>query len=236
MQKFVLVGFAGSQGSGKSSLLDSVKLELELLGNSVVVIPHKFSRELQSELGADSLLDALGYSLQSKHAFQDKLLTKFAQYFERLTYFLEELAKGSVNISSLMNPPIKDFPYGKDVFILYERTYLDIAAYSALYEMQCSEEEHVDAPLMNQVEHSALEYMQRLSNSSLNIKSLMINVPPLPDTFWQEDKNRAPRETINFIDEYIKKALSVGNIQHHRLSSVKIDERTEECTSYILQG
>lgn len=203
-----VIGLSGAQGGGKSSLL------IELHNRGWLLDQFRVSRAVQAELGWYNLEHVMG-AWDNMVTFQQEV---FKQKFNRdLTLSLQcphefyGQRKGPQDIT--LTP--KDNDYKNDI-ILTERTFADLAAYTALWVWK-----HVDkgSITLNGASLFLTQYLADCTRAHKQVYTGTLILPYMDHVAWQVDLHRAKKQDIDAVQEDIERFLERKlPIDHRKLA------------------
>lgn len=173
-----VVGLSGAQGAGKSTLLK------ELMARGWQLDQFRVSRAVQEQLGWSTLENVM-------------------ESWDTMVRFQEEVFKQKFDHDSLLvQAADTDNPSG---IILTERTFADIAAYTAQWTWR-----HVDrgnVPLNDAINFLA-GYLTGCSFAQCQVYAGTILLPYMAEVVpWENDLNRAPLSDVDAIMEDIERFM-----------------------------
>lgn len=164
-----LISLSGPQGGGKTTLLDGLK------ERGIVVDDFKVSRQVQKELGWESLSNVLE-SPSTMMEFQVKV---------RDVKYVRELENKERTDAEI---------------ILTERSFADIASYTQLWSWELADSGKWE--VQDAVEF-LVGYVERCRQNQ-NVYNGTIYLPSMPHVMWQADPHRAEKKHIEFVTEQLE--------------------------------
>ena len=196
-----LIGLSGPQGGGKSTLLEG------LAKKGIVVDDFKVSRQVQKELGWETLANVLE-SPKTMMQFQAKV--RDVKYVREL----ENKARTDADI------------------ILTERTFADIATYTQLWSWELA-----DSGKWNKYDamEFLIDYVDTCRENQ-KVYSGNILLPSMPHVKWQADPHRATENHIKFValqlEEFFKRA-NPSTVPVFRITEGSVDGRINQVYDWI---
>lgn len=196
-----LIGLSGPQGGGKSTLLKGLE------ERGVVVDDFKVSRQVQKELGWESLANVLE-SPKTMMAFQAKI--RDVKYVREL----ENKARTDVDI------------------ILTERSFADIATYTQLWSWELADSGKWE---VEDAVQFLVDYTDRCRENQL-VYSGNIYLPSMPHVAWQADPHRAQQQHIEFVSKQLEAFFELAHprsIPVFKVTEGSVSGRVEQVYEWI---
>lgn len=196
-----LIGLSGPQGGGKSTLLEG------LAKKGIVVDDFKVSRQVQKELGWETLANVLE---SPKTMMQFQVKVRDVKYVREL----ENKARTDADI------------------ILTERTFADIATYTQLWSWELA-----DSGKWNKYDamEFLIDYVD-MCRENQSVYSGNILLPSMPHVQWQADPHRATENHIKFValqlEEFFKRA-NPSTVPVFRITEGSVDGRINQVYEWI---
>lgn len=196
-----LIGLSGPQGGGKSTLLEG------LAKKGIVVDDFKVSRQVQKELGWETLANVLE---NPKTMMQFQVKVRDVKYVREL----ENKARTDADI------------------ILTERTFADIATYTQLWSWELA-----DSGKWNKYDamEFLVDYVD-MCRENQSVYSGNILLPSMPHVQWQADPHRATENHIKFValqlEEFFKRA-NPSTVPVFRITEGSVDGRINQVYDWI---
>lgn len=196
-----LIGLSGPQGGGKTTLLNGLK------DKSIVVDDFKVSREVQKQLGWDSLSQVME-SPDTMMAFQAKV--RDVKYVREL----ENAARTDVDM------------------ILTERTFADIATYTQLWSWEL-----VDAgkwEVKDAIEF-LVGYVE-LCKSNQKVYAGNLILPAMPHIKFEADPHRAEKRHIEFVAEQLDRFFDLAHprtVPTFKITEPSVDGRVAQVNAWL---
>jgi predicted ATPase len=196
-----VVGLSGPQGGGKTTLLNGLK------DKGIYVDDFKVSRQVQKELGWDSLSNVLT---------DPKTMMQFQAKVRDVKYVRE-----------LENKANTDYD-----IILTERTFADIASYTQLWCWELADSGKWE---VQEAVEFLVSYVDMCKNNQ-NVYSGNLLLPSMPHVAWQADPHRAEKAHIEFVTEQLDRFFDLAhprNIPVFRITEGSVDGRINQTYEWI---
>lgn len=196
-----VIGLSGPQGSGKTTLLNGLK------GVGIHVDDFKVSREVQKQLGWDSLERVLE-EVDTMMEFQSTILNVKREREE------QNRARTDVDI------------------ILTERTFADIAVYTQLWSFELA---HIGKWSLDRAMGFAADFMSDCADLQTNYAGNLI-LPFMQHIAWQADPHRAQRHQVEFVDnelDHFFRVMHPKSVPVFTLTQGSIPGRIEQVHEWI---
>lgn len=222
-----VVGLSGAQGGGKSSLL------IELQTRGWRLDQFRVSRAVQAELGWDSL-DRVMDSPETMIEFQNEV---FKQKFNhdlvlcvKGSHEFEAVRKQGGGITCEADPERAH----RNEFILTERTFADIWAYTSLWTWRFHEQGKLT---FNEAIGFLTGYTQKCADAQNQIYSGVLLLPYMPAVVhWENDPNRASRSDVDSVYEdvqrFVERKMPVG-AKRLTITTKTIAERADQVEIFL---
>lgn len=226
-----VVGLSGAQGGGKSSLL------IELENRGWRLDKFRVSRAVQAQLGWEKL-DTVMESWETMTTFQNEVFKQ--KYNHDLTlsvkgsHEFESVGKqnpdGLRGITCEADPELNH----RNEFILTERTFADIAAYTTMWTWRHVDRGNVD---LNTGTQFLSSYLTGCAHAHRQIYAATLLLPYMPDVIkWEEDPNRASRNDVDTVYEDVERFLERKlPIDHKRLTiyAKSVPDRATQVETFL---
>lgn len=180
-----VIGLSGAQGGGKSSLLG------ELQERDWVIDQFRVSRAVQAQLGWASLDNVLK-GPQTMMDFQNAVLKQKLMHDYRLAC-----------VTNMVEHLGHQVPVDKSTVVLTERTYADICAYTTHWTWELH---HQGKWTLSEASEFLHDFVRQCNLAQEQCYSGVLLLPYMPDVItWEEDPNRAKRETVDQIYEGVER-------------------------------
>jgi len=196
-----LIGLSGPQGGGKTTLLEGLK------DKGIVVDDFKVSREVQKQLGWDSLSNVME-SPETMMAFQAKV--RDVKYVREL----ENIERKDVDI------------------IMTERTFADIVTYTQLWTWELVDSGKWE---LGEAIRFLMDYV-KLCSENQKVYSGNLILPSMPHVRFQADPHRADQRHIDFVSTQMDRffeEVHPRNIPYKKIKSLSVEDRVEESYHWI---
>lgn len=196
-----VVGLSGPQGGGKTTLLNGLK------DHGIIVDDFKVSREVQKQLGWDSLSQVME-SPETMMQFQAKV--RDVKYVREL----ENKARTDVDM------------------ILTERTFADVASYTQLW---CWELTEAGKWTIGEAIEFLLGYVHQCQEYQLVYAGNLI-LPSMPHVQFQADPHRAEKKHIDFVTEQMDRFFDLAHprtVPTFKITEGSIKGRIDQAYEWI---
>lgn len=196
-----IIGFTGSHGTGKSTLLEELRRTFAQT-DDVVIDTHSVSRESQAQLGAGAALVDIVNDLDRMMALQNIILQKKSDHLTKLRS---------------ANPDAR--------FILTDRSPVDFVAYTCLWIEQNLKEQEPPEYVARWLKAYVSECLVDVSQQYSAVVYFPANRFP-----FVSEAARGSAETHTRHDQLTSKTLAIAHVEVVTLDSVALsDRRVEVC-------
>ena len=196
-----LIGLSGPQGGGKTTLLNGLKEK------GICVDDFKVSREVQKQLGWESLLNVMK---------DPATMMQFQVKVRDVKYVRELENKARTDCE----------------FILTERTFADISSYTQLWCWELVDQQKWE--ISEAIEF--LVGFTELCRSNQQVYAGNLMLPSMPHVAWQADPHRAEKKHIEFFNEQIERFFDLAHprtVPIFRITEGSVDGRIEQTYNWI---
>lgn len=222
-----VVGLSGAQGGGKSSLL------IELENRRWRLDKFRVSRAVQAQLGWETL-DNVMSSPQTMMEFQEEVFRQ--KYNHDLTlsvkgwHEFEGVGKQNGSITCEADPEHDH----RNEFILTERTFADIWAYTSLWTWKFHEQGKLT---FDESLKFLSSYTKKCADAQNLIYSAVMVLPYMPDVVaWVNDPNRAKREDVDTVFEDVERFVERKqpiDSKKLRINTKSVAERADQVETFL---
>lgn len=196
-----LIGLSGPQGGGKTTLLNGLK------GEGIIVDDFKVSREVQRQLGWETLSQVME-SPETMMKFQAKV--RDVKYVREL----QNIQRTDADI------------------ILTERTFADVASYTQLWAWELVDQGKWS---VSDAIEFLLGYVD-LCKANQKVYTGNLILPAMPHIQWQADPHRAEKKHIEFVTEQMDRFFDLAHprdIPVFRITEGTVAGRIAEVNTWI---
>ena len=196
-----VIGLSGPQGGGKSTLLEGLK------NKGIVVDDFKVSREVQKQLGWDTLENVLT---------DPKTMMTFQVKVRDVKYVRELENKERTDVD----------------MILTERTFADIISYTQLWSWELVEAKKWG---IHDAMDFLVDFAD-LCTQNQSVYAGNIMLPAMPHVQWQADPHRAQQKHIEFVSEQLNRFFDLAHprsVPVFRITEGSVDGRIEQTYNWI---
>lgn len=223
-----VVGISGAQGGGKSSLLAELKIR------GWRVDDFKVSRAVQAQLGWDTLERVMDDPL-TMQTFQNEVIR---QKYNRdmvlgakMWHEFEPREKGDDEDKSIT---LAIGPHtNRDHYILTERTFADIYAYTALWTWKFVDRGQLQIP---DAMSFLVEYTRRCREFHNTVYRGVVLLPLMDHVPWQDDTNRAKKEDASRVYEdvemFVEKKQGIS-IPRMTITKATVSDRADQVAAWL---